>query len=301
MSNPVRGYAPHAGFVALAGDRAEPWRTVAGVAVAFVAGLALYQLAVALLASLLGPEAMRRVLDEATHYGDTPRAVLVTLFSFVFFSVGLAMALHALHDRRLMSLVGPWEAALSDFIRTVISVCSLLLGLNLLTPQDYELVRNVQLSTGMWLGLLPLALAALAVQVGTEELFFRGYLQQQIAARFPGWPAWLLLPSVLFGLAHWAPAAAGPNATAFMLWAILFGVLAADLTARTGTLGAALGLHFAMNAFAVLGTSLSGPGSGLALYLLPFEADAPELASLMPVEMATLLVAWLAVRLALKV
>ena len=301
MPNPYRGYAPHAAFVALAGGRAEPWRTAAGVAVAFVAGLALYQLAMALAASLLGPEAMRQVLDEATYYGDTPRAVLITLFSFVFFAAGLAMALQALHGRAMMSLVGPWEAALSDFLRTVLAVLALMAVLAVLVPSDPAPERNPAMPMGLWLSLLPLSLLAIAVQAGTEELFFRGYLQQQIAARFPGWPAWLLVPSLVFGLAHYAPAAAGPNAWSYVAWAALFGVLAADLTARTATLGAAFGFHMALNAVALLGTSLAGPGSGLALYLLPMEADAPELAALMPGEFATLVVAWLAVRLALKV
>ncbi|MEM0934732.1 MAG: CPBP family intramembrane glutamic endopeptidase [Pseudomonadota bacterium] len=301
MPKTHRGYAPHAAFVALAGDRAEPWRTVAGLAVAFAAGLALYQLAMAVLASLLGPSFMRELLDEATYYGDTPRAVLLSLFSYAFFGAGLAMALSGLHGRGLRSLIGPWEAALSDFLRTMLAVLALYSGLTLLLPSDLGLLRNDEMSVGLWLTLLPLSLSAIAVQAGTEELVFRGYLQQQIAARVRAWPAWVLVPSLLFGALHFAPGSAGANAVAFMIWATLFGILAADLTGRTGTLGAALGFHIGINAFALMGTALSGPGSGLALYLVPVEADAAELAQMLPVEIATLLVAWLAVRLALKV
>ncbi len=301
MAYPERGYTPHAGFVAEARDRAELWRTAAGLLVAVVAGIALYQLTMALFASILGPDAMRQILDEATYYGDSPRAVLITLFSYVFFGAGLAMALNGLHDRGMLSLLGPWEGALSDFLRTFMVLTGLYLALTLLLPTDAGLVRNDGMRTGLWLVLLPLSLAAIAVQAGTEEAFFRGYLQQQIAARFAGWPAWMVVPSVLFGLAHFSPETAGPNAVSYMLWATLFGLLAADLTARTGALGAALGLHMATNAFALLGTSMSGPGSGLALYFVPLEADSPQLAGLMPAEFLTLIIAWLTVRLTLRV
>jgi len=295
------GYGAHEHFVAPARERAEWWRTAAGLVTAFVAGLALYQLSLAFLAGLLGPDTMQALWDEATFADGTPRGTLFALFSFVFFGAGLAMALRAIHGRGLASLFGPWEAALSDFLRVALTTTALYGGLLLFLPQGYGLERNDAMPWGLWLALLPLSLGAVAVQAGTEELFFRGYLQQQIAARMPGWPAWMLVPAVLFGLAHWAPETAGTNAVWFALWGAAFGVAAADLTARTGALGAALGLHVANNAVAVLGTALVGPGSGLALWHVPMGPDAPEIAALMPVEFATLFVAWLAARLALKV
>lgn len=295
------GYGAHEQFVAPARERAEWWRTAAGLVVAFVAGLALYQLFLAVLASALGPERMQALWDEATFAGDTPRGTLFALFSYVFFATGLAMALRAVHGRGLMSLIGPWEAALSDFLRVALTTAALYAGLLILLPQGYELVRNEAMPLGLWLALLPLSISAVAVQAGTEELVFRGYLQQQIAARLPGWPAWMLVPAALFGLAHWSAETAGANAVYYVLWGAAFGLAAADLTARTGTLGAALGLHFANNAFALLGTALVGPGSGLALWHVPMGPDAPGVAALMPVEFATLAVAWLAARLALKV
>ncbi|HBS98322.1 MAG TPA: CPBP family intramembrane metalloprotease, partial [Citreicella sp.] len=88
-----------------------------------------------------------------------------------------------------------------------------------------------------WLALLPLTLLALLVQTGSEEILFRGYLQSQLAARLP-WPAvWLVLPSALFALGHHAPAIYGANAGLVTLWAFVFGLAMADLTARSGTLG----------------------------------------------------------------
>ena len=145
------------------------------------------------------------------------------------------------------------------------------------------------------------AFVALSVTAGVvEETIFRGWLLWYLQAWMPLTAA-VFVSSALFGLAHWAPQAAGDNAAAYMAWAFAFGLAAADLTARTGTLGAALGLHMANNAFALLVLALAGPGSGLALWHLPLDAASPELAALLPAEFASLLVAWLAARLVLRV
>lgn len=295
------GYRPHEAFAALAGERDEVWRTAAGLAVAFVAGLALYQLTLGVVAGLIGPARMQTVMDEVTFHGDTPRAVLITLYTFGFFAVGLAMALQALHDRGLASVIGPLPRAVADFLRVAGAVAGLYALLLVVLPGDPAPVRNAALPFGLWLLLLPLSLGAVLVQAGTEEMVFRGYLQQQLAARFRAWPVWVLVPAAVFALAHWSPAAAGPNASFYVVWAFAFGVLAADLTGRTGNLGAAVAFHAVNNLFAVLGLSLTGAGSGLALYHLPLPVDAPEIAALMPAELGTLLVAWLAARVALRV
>jgi hypothetical protein len=49
----------------------------------------------------------------------------------------------------------------------------------------------------------------------------------------------LILPALLFAMGHSLPAEAGDNALLIALWAGLFAVLMADLTARAGTLGPA--------------------------------------------------------------
>ena len=297
------GYTPMAAFAAPARERAELWRTAAGLVVMVVVGITLYQLALAVMATALGPDTLRRVLDETTFFGDTALGTLLSLASFAVFAAGLALALQSLHGRPFASLIGPPGRAAHDFLRVAGWIVALQAALMLLLPQDYTLERNEGLFAGLWLALLPVSFAALMLQAGTEELVFRGYLQQQLAARFGAglWPVWMAVPAALFGVAHWAPGATGANAGLYMAWAFAFGIAAADLTARTGTIGAALGLHVANNGFAVLVTALAGPGSGLALWHVPLEASSPELAALLPAEFATLLVAWLTARLALRV
>lgn len=294
-------YRPHQSFIAPAAARPELWRVVACTGLMLVAGLALFQLTYVIVSNLIGPEATQALADATTFDRDSSAATLYALFVFGFFGVGLAMALHGLHGRSLRTLLGPWEAVLSDFLRVVIAVSALSLGLFVLLPQDYELLRNPNLARGAWLSLLPLALFAILVQSATEELFFRGFLQQQLAVRFPALPVWLVVPAVLFGLLHLSPGLAGGNAVYVALWATAFGLAAADLTARTGALGAAIGLHMANNMFAILVVSLAGPGSGLALFHLPLQMDDPRFAVIMVPDFAMILCSWLAARLALKV
>jgi len=293
-------YAALGAFAAPAVPRCELWRTLAGLAVAGVAGLTLYQLVLSLIAGLLGPARMRALLDETTFHGDTAFGTLWMLFAFGFLAVGMALALRGVHARAPASVFGPPGPALRQFAAVAGAVGALQVALLVLLPRDVEILRNAAMPLGLWLALLPLSLGAILVQAGTEEALFRGYLQQQIAARFPRAVLWMVLPALLFGLAHHAPSN-GSNAGLFTLWAVAFGVAAADLTARAGTLGPAIALHVVNNAAALLGAALLGPGSGLALFHLQMRADDPSLAALMPGELGVLLVSWLAARVALRV
>lgn len=146
---------------------------------------------------------------------------------------------------------------------------------------------------GVWLVFLPLALFGILIQTGAEELVFRGYLQQQLAARFASPLVWLVFPSVLFGLAHYAPDALGGHAWLVVAATGLFGLIAADLTARSGALGLAWGLHFANNALAILVVSAMGGLDGLALFRVPEGAEpAGGMGSMILADMVLMSVVW---------
>ncbi|MFV0361300.1 CPBP family intramembrane glutamic endopeptidase [Tropicimonas sp.] len=294
-------YDPLRYFSAPAAARCELWRTAAGVVLTFITGMALFQVLFALASNVIGAEATQRFVEATSQHADTPFAALFTLFSFGFFAVGLAMVVGFLNGRSFATLFGPWEAVVSDGLRVTLAIGALYLVLTVVLPLDHELVRNRAMPFGRWLVLLPVSLTALMVQVGTEEAMFRGYLQQQLAARFPRWPVWLIVPSLLFGLMHLSPDLAGSNAPYYVIWATAFGLVAADLTARTGSVGAALGFHLANNFSAILLVALPGPGSGLAFYSLPIAMDDPAIPAMLLPELMTTFCGWLAARLALKV
>jgi membrane protease YdiL (CAAX protease family) len=156
------------------------------------------------------------------------------------------------------------------------------------------------LDPGLWAMLLPLGLAGILIQTSAEELLFRGYLQQQLAARFRSPLVWMGVPSAIFAVAHFDPSM-GTNAWLIVAWAALFGVLMADLTARAGSIGPATAIHFTNNAIGMLVISPPDYLSGLALFLLPFGMDDAEMVrAWLPVDFALMVVMWLTARLALR-
>jgi hypothetical protein len=116
----------------------------------------------------------------------------------------------------------------------------------------------------------------------------------------------------MFGALHFWNGNGSAEGTIWAIWATVLGMACADLTARTGNLGSAIGLHLANNTFALLIVGVQGwPSSGLALFLYPYED--PELyaygfeALLSPwiiFQLITMLISvaimWLAARIAIQ-
>jgi membrane protease YdiL (CAAX protease family) len=201
----------------------------------------------------------------------------------------------------VLTLFGPLRLALDDFRAVSVALIALGVLVALLPPWDMGGSYVANLSFGRWMVLLPLSLAGVLVQVGAEELVFRGYVQQQLAARFRSPLIWMLLPSALFAAGHYLPASAGDNALMIALWAGVFGLLMADLTARSGSLGPAIAVHFWNNVTAILIVSLPDEMSGLSLYLAPFGmSDTEAVRAWLPVDFALMFVSWLAARVAIR-
>ena len=268
----ARHPAPFDAFVAPARARPQLWRLALGLVLVVGIHMGLSLALVAGLSRLTGPDALR-----AETLGSTPGVMLLLLVSFGGLVLGLWVALRLLHRRGLRSLIGHGPTALRHFAAgagLILTVNGLALGAALLmTPAGSELAPVPNLAPAIWLTWLPLALIGLAVQTGAEELVFRGYMQQQLAARFAHPLIWAGLPSIAFGLLHHDPATMGANTWPVVALTALFGLIVADLTARSGTLGLAWGLHFANNFFALLLVAPAGALSGLALWTAPFSPD----------------------------
>jgi len=235
---------------------------------------------------------------------ETPRMVLGALYSFLALIISVLLVTWLLHRNSVLRLIGPMAAALHDFGRTfrylfllylVLAVMGWVFSFDGPGPEP-----NLAFST--WVSLLPVAVLGIFIQIGAEELAFRGYLQGHLAARFQSRLIWMFIPAVIFALGHYAPEENGENAWVIVIWTAFFGLAAADLTARTGNIGAAVAFHFMNNLNALLFVSLSGPLSGLALYIYPFNASEVELVTpLLALDLAVLSVSWLACRIACRV
>ena len=229
----------------------------------------------------------------------SPGQMLTLLGSFGFMIIAVCLVVILLHHRSPMSLLGGLRLATAQFLksmRNLLPYMALLIAFALITE---DLQPNLTL--GLWLSLLPLTLLFVLIQVSAEELIFRGYLQSQLAALGLHKSIWILLPAVLFGLLHYDPVIMKSAAPWVVLWTICFGILAADLTARSGTLGPAIAFHFAINFLSIGVIGIGDYLGALNLYVYTFSiTDSYSLIAHLPLDAIGMLLAYLFVRLALR-
>lgn len=292
-------YDAHEILVGPARATAHPARLLAGIALGVPVFVALSFGYAALLPRLFGPEAWAQIAP-GIETASNPQGVLINLFVFGLLIVALGLTLRIVHRRGLSGIIGPRALALRQFTRAM-GVMLLLYGALLFLPMPDGLEPVANLPAAQWLMLLPLALTGLFLQVFAEELVFRGYLQSQLAARFASPLVWMVLPSLGFAVLHYDPVSFGANAWVVVAWAAAFGLAAADLTARSGTLGPATALHFINNFSAIMIAAPRGQFDGMALYAYPFTVDNSEaLWAMMPLDLLILVCGWLAIRLSLR-
>jgi membrane protease YdiL (CAAX protease family) len=284
-------YTAHRAFVAPAVDKSQIWRVFFGIILIFGvfigAGSLVYSLVFTVLSLLNVDVAVANIISVLSSFGAFTGGVFATVF-FV-------------HRCRPHIVFGPLRNALNHFILVCLGVCIFLIVLGVLPPWVHgdSLIAN-QLFLP-WLLVLPVALFGILIQSSAEEILFRGYLQQQLGARFSSPWIWMGLPAVLFGLAHFDSKSAGENAWIIVAWAIFFGVVMADLTARAGNLGPAIAVHFANNISALLIVAIPGEFGAAALYVLPFDmTDVQMMRAWLPVDFATTFVMWLVARLIIR-
>jgi membrane protease YdiL (CAAX protease family) len=301
MSNP---YAAHVEFIRPARASNAMWRVLVMIV--------LFEVVFAMSSEVFAFFLMSEALVAEFYQGLTAFGTLAQFASFGEAAVGCVVLLRLLHGRGFWSLIGPYPQAKRDLVRVALMVSFWLLVLEFLPPYiplgELSQVREL----GTWVLLIPFTLAVLLVQVGTEEIFFRGYLQQQFACISRSRWAWMVLPSVMFGTLHYWNGNGAAEGVVWAIWAAGLGIACADLTARTGNLGAAIGLHLANNLFALMIVAVEGwPASGVALFLFPYEDPAlysygaeallsPWIIFQLFTMLVTTYIMWLAARIALK-
>jgi membrane protease YdiL (CAAX protease family) len=276
---------------------AEPalWRLVAGVMTA-LAVMALWIASITWVTSLwLDIDLARAIRRVAGSGGRTPGSAISLLLLVAGLGFGAYVAVRLWHRARGRSLTGP-AARLLRHLAVATVVAFFVAGLLVVIPfGDDNLRRNISVTA--WLAWLPAALIAVAIQTGAEEVFFRGYLQTQLAARWRAPWVWIGMPALIFGAVHYVPGLPGANSWIVVGYATLFGALAGDLTARTGSLGAAWGFHFANNIMGIAVISTEGSISGLGLWVRAEGFAAPiALSPVLLLDLAVLIGIWWIIR-----
>ena len=289
-------YAPHDLLLTEARKKPELWRLAAGVmlvlALWFMLGLAFDSLILPVVLALTGGADLE--------YGNDPVGMAVLFGGFLLPTLAVALTLPILHGRNLASLLGPRRRLLWQGGRVLAAMAVLMVVILVLPPYDMGAPVERNMALGRWLTLLPLSLLLVLIQTSAEEILFRGYLQQGLAARFKSPLIWMGLPSLLFGFGHYMPSEAGENAWLIVASATFYGLVMADLTARAGSLGPAIALHFVNNVFALLILATPTSLSGFALWLQPVPMDAATLRPWLWLDFAVISVSWLAARVAIR-
>ena len=290
-------YKPHERLVAPARDKSEILRLIFGLVTITMLYIVMVMLGGHVVSVIMGDAWMQEI---ATSPGLTsPGQMLTILGSFGFMIIAVCLVVILLHHRSPITLIGGFRIATVQFFKAMRNLLPYIALLAIFAFMAEDLQPNLTL--GLWLSILPLTLLFLLVQVSAEELVFRGYLQSQLAALGVHKSIWILLPAILFGLMHYDPIIMGSAAPWVVIWAILFGVLAADLTARSGTLGPAVAFHFAINFLSIGVVGVNDYLGGLNLYVYPFSiTDTANLIAYLPVDTIGMLLAYFSVRLALR-
>lgn len=195
---------------------------------------------------------------------DTPREMIVILCTFFAMSGAVWVTTLIFRRQGLRGLIGPGTVLRNFGIACLVMVPIVTITFLLSLWSDDA---RPNLPFGTWLLWMILGLPLLLVQVSSEELVFRGYLLQELAVRFKSRWIWFLVPSIIFGFLHYDPVRMGSNAFLIVAVTTFFGIIATDVTVRTGNLGAAIGLHFMNNLQAMMLLSLDGTLNGLSLFV----------------------------------
>lgn len=295
-----RAYRAHEVLVRPARARSEIWRLIVGLFTIFAVSI-LLGIVLRSVLNLLAPGLLRAAAEPSAAQGSTPGTLLLLLFSFGLIIISTFVTARRLQHRNPVGILGAPSLALRQFWAVFKALVVLLIVVSILPPYDMGAPLVPNLDPLVWAMLLPLSLSAILVQVASEEILFRGYIQQSLAARFSSPLIWMVVPSALFGFGHYLPEEAGDNAWMIALWATVFGVLMADLTARAGTLGPAIAVHMVNNVTAILIVSVPDSLNGLALATTPYSmSEVAEMRSWLWIDFALMFISWLAARVAIR-
>lgn len=219
----------------------------------------------------------------------THLSVVVMLVASTGFWVGTWIATK-LHRQAFWSLVSPMRRINWRWFGVGILLAFAELGLGSIVSLFFPgaPAQFNQPDMAVWAAFVVPVVLLTFVQSGGEELFFRGYLMQRLAARFRSPLIWGVLPSLLFGGAHFFNGATLEHALYYVASTALFGVTAAVTVWRTGDLSIAIAYHFATNIAAFLYAGSDDMFAGTPLWLVPVEDEIASMPSVIAVQLLIL-------------
>lgn len=246
--------------------RTALWRTLLIAVVEEVGTIAVGLAGAVVLAVAMGMATLDDGFSPAEVAGilsSTP--TVAVLFGGIALTWPILWALVPLLQRRRLSTVLGLDGRLhaDDFLRGAAALLlalsptlALTAALGGIVPGQVEVSEYV-----IWV--VPM-LALILAQSSAEELFFRGFLTQSLAARFRRPHVWIVYPTLLFVFLHFESSQSWFDNLLRAVWYATFSLLALLAVVRSGGLGAAMGIHFANNVYAVLLVGELGSGPQVA-------------------------------------
>lgn len=209
--------------------------------------------------------------DSSEDWQTAPTLTGVMLFAGYLGSIIVAIPLlyivvRFIHRRSLGSLMAPPGHAF-DWSLFRHSLLAAMISLTIVGAAEYVLLGDraelvFEWSKFRWY--LPVAIVLVPLQVCAEELMFRGYLLQAVAVFTSR--RWLRigLPAVIFALMHLGSQDVRATQGTALIIFLVYGIYLTWFAVRTDGLAGTMGLHLAINLFALLIIS-----SNLSKYLSP--------------------------------
>jgi hypothetical protein len=213
-------------------------RYLAGALLALVISLFLGQIFSVVGALLIPSQSVAATIVKTTFFGFIVSFLLIPLIPVL------------LNRRPLWSIAMP--ARKFEVMNLALGVGIALVTMVVLNVVGYLLEPGAfhfqGLDPGSWIPMLPIAAVAFFVQVSTEEMVFRGYLVQFVAA-FSRSPILILgIPAFIFALPHYGNVA-GALGFIGLLPYVVMGVMYGLLAWRSGSLWMSAGVHLGNNWF----------------------------------------------------
>lgn len=204
------------------------------------------------------PDLITGNLTDLSSYGISGNVgFFLLLLTFLPMLFAFKWLLPPFHKRRLTETINGRHRLRKGRIGMGMLVWGLLMSISLIyglitSPENYQF----QFHAGRFLLLLLITLSILPFQTTFEELFFRGYLSQGVAAATRSRWATLIIISMAFGLMH----AFNPEVNEFGFWIsipnyILMGAILGAVSILDDGIELAIGIHFINNAFIALFTT----------------------------------------------
>ncbi len=134
-----------------------------------------------------------KAMVEAFFQGTTPMSVLAQFASFGISAIGMVLVIKRVHGRGFWSLVGVSPATAVVDAWLCAKAVALVLLVQVVLPPWVNVAELAYIAPlPVWLIGLPFAVVVIVIQAGTEELLFRGYLQQQLGAISKSRWVWLV-------------------------------------------------------------------------------------------------------------